>query len=68
MPLRIAVAVFLLALGASLAHAEKRVALVIGNGAYANVGALPNPVRDAEAVEALLRGAGFDVVEMKRDV
>ena len=68
MPLRIAVAVLLLALGASLAHADKRVALVIGNGAYANVGALPNPVRDAEAVEALLRGAGFDVVEMKRDV
>ncbi len=41
------------------AHAEKRVALVIGNSAYQTVGALRNPVRDAKAVAAALREAGF---------
>ena len=50
------------------AQAEKRVALVIGNGEYAKVGKLPNPTRDASAVEALLRSAKFDVVEAKRDL
>ena len=29
----------------------KRVALVIGNSAYQNVQALPNPARDADAIE-----------------
>ena len=32
------------------AFAEKRVALVIGNGAYQNVAPLPNPARDAKAI------------------
>ncbi len=41
------------------ARAEKRVALVIGNSAYATVGALANPVRDAKAVAEALRAAGF---------
>jgi caspase domain-containing protein/Sel1 repeat-containing protein len=50
------------------AHAQKRVALVIGNAAYAKVGALPNPGRDAGAIESLFRAAGFDVVEAKRDL
>ncbi|PWT88981.1 MAG: hypothetical protein C5B56_07900 [Proteobacteria bacterium] len=68
MPRLVAVALLLLALMAPAAHADKRVALVIGNGAYQKVGALPNPVRDAEAVEALFRAAGFDVVEARRDV
>jgi Caspase domain len=43
-------------------HAQKRVALVIGNGAYTKVPALPNPTNDAAAVEKLLRSAGFDFV------
>ena len=34
------------------ALAEKRVALVIGNGAYVNVSPLINPVHDADAVAA----------------
>jgi len=60
-------AVALLAVPPS-ADAETRVALVIGNGAYAKVGKLDNPVRDAGAVEKMLRDAGFDVVEVKRDL
>lgn len=42
---------------------ERRVALVIGNGAYASVGQLANPVKDAAAVAELLRRAGFDTTE-----
>lgn len=41
---------------------EKRVALVIGNGAYQNAQPLPNPTNDARAMEAKLRGLGFEVV------
>jgi hypothetical protein len=43
------------------AHAEHRVALVIGNSNYRAVSVLPNPVNDAKAIADLLRGAGFDV-------
>jgi Caspase domain len=45
------------------AVAQKRVALVIGNGAYTKVPALPNPSNDAAAVEKLLRAAGFEYVQ-----
>src|SRR5262245_2311211 len=50
------------------AESGKRVALVIGNGAYARVGKLENPARDAGAVEKMLHGAGFDTVEVMRDL
>jgi hypothetical protein len=50
------------------ALAEKRIALVIGNGAYVNVPRLPNPTNDAAAMAGLLRKAGFDVVEEKSDL
>jgi tetratricopeptide (TPR) repeat protein len=40
-----------------------RVALVIGNGAYAHVKALPNPPNDARAVAKSLRDIGFTVSE-----
>jgi tetratricopeptide (TPR) repeat protein len=44
---------------------ERRVALVIGNAAYrAGAAALQNPVRDAEAVAAALRQAGFQSVDL----
>ena len=43
------------------APAERKAALVIGNAAY-RVGALKNPVNDAQAVAAQLRELGFEVV------
>jgi uncharacterized caspase-like protein len=45
------------------AFADKRVAFVVGNGAYKNVPALPNPAVDARSMAKLLRNVGFDVVE-----
>jgi hypothetical protein len=39
----------------------RRVALVIGNGAYRNVPALPNPPNDAGDVTAALKRLGFEV-------
>ena len=61
-------AVALVALGALLAPldatAQGRVALVIGNGAYAHVSRLPNPSNDAADVGAALGRLGFDVTEV----
>ena len=42
------------------AFAEKRVALVIGNGAYRNAPPLPNPRNDAQDVGAALTRTGFE--------
>src|SRR5580692_11001012 len=50
------------------AFADKRVALVLGNSAYQKVNPLVNPVNDSGAMSAILRKAGFDVVELKRDL
>ncbi|HEY1779991.1 MAG TPA: caspase family protein [Roseiarcus sp.] len=47
------------------AFAERRIALVIGNGKYENAGVLTNPVNDANAIGALLKKAGFDVVDLR---
>ena len=59
------VAALLLALGAVLAPAAAsaagRVALVVGNRAYAHIGVLPNPGNDAADVGAALRRLGFEV-------
>jgi hypothetical protein len=52
-------------LGCSSAFAEKRVALVIGNSDYRKVARLSNPVNDAAAIAAMLRAAGFDLVESR---
>jgi tetratricopeptide (TPR) repeat protein len=49
--------------GAESAAPGPRVALVIGNGAYANANVLPNPPNDAHAIADVLRSIGFDVVE-----
>jgi hypothetical protein len=57
----LSVAAFLVS--ANAAHADKRVAFVVGNGAYQNVAPLPNPAIDAKAIAKLLRNVGFDVVE-----
>ena len=46
----------------SVAAADgKRVALVIGNSAYRNVPALPNPANDAPDIAATLKRLGFAV-------
>jgi uncharacterized caspase-like protein len=44
------------------ARAEKRVALVIGNGAYREVPRLLNPRNDAEDVATALRRNGFETI------
>ena len=51
-----------------LAQAERRIALVIGNGAYASVANLPNPPRDATAIGELFKAAGFDDVVVRTDL
>ena len=48
---------------ADAAKADRRVAFVVGNGAYRNVAQLPNPPVDAKAMAAALRNVGFEVVE-----
>ena len=53
---------------AGMAQSPKRVALVIGNGAYQNVARLPNPLRDATAIADMFRKAGFDKVIARQDV
>jgi uncharacterized caspase-like protein len=50
------------------ALADKRVALVLGNGAYQNVPQLPNPVNDSAMIAATLKNAGFDVVDSRHDL
>ena len=42
-----------------------RVALVIGNSAYANANPLANPANDAKAMGDTLRGLGFTVIELR---
>ena len=42
----------------------KRVALVIGNGAYTHVPTLANPTNDSREVSKLLRTAGYEVTEI----
>ncbi|MBH5402890.1 caspase family protein [Bradyrhizobium sp. CNPSo 4010] len=46
----------------------RRVALVIGNGAYKNAQALPNPPRDSKLIAGVLRDLGFQKVMDTRDL
>jgi Caspase domain len=55
-------AVLFLGLIVAPAFADRRVALVIGNGAYAHAPHLPNPPHDAEDVAAALKRTGFDTI------
>jgi Caspase domain len=67
--LRVAIALLcLIFVSSSAARAEKRVALVIGNGEYENVGRLPNPTQDARAMAELFRASHFDVVDARQDL
>ncbi|WP_245462930.1 caspase domain-containing protein [Mesorhizobium sp. M7D.F.Ca.US.005.01.1.1] len=45
------------------AQPQRRVALVIGNGTYAQAGTLANPVNDALDIADKLRSIGFEVIE-----
>ncbi len=47
---------------AATAHAEKRVALVVGNSAYNNVNRLDNPANDAKLIAETLRGLSFVLI------
>lgn len=58
---RLIVAAFLACAGTA-AHAEKRVALVVGNSAYRTVAKLPNPAADAKLMSDTLLSLGFFVV------
>jgi outer membrane protein assembly factor BamD (BamD/ComL family) len=55
----------MLVISGSVALADKRVALVVGNSAYQNAGRLPNPARDADAVAEMFRKAGYEVSLLK---
>jgi tetratricopeptide (TPR) repeat protein len=50
-------------LPAAPADPGRRIALVVGNGAYAAASPLTNPANDARAVSARLRAMGFAVAE-----
>jgi hypothetical protein len=58
----LAAALVLAVCAAAPAHAEKRVALVIGNSHYKNVTPLDNPVNDAKLMAETLRALGFAIV------
>ena len=61
----LALAIYLTALGSVTCRADaSRVALVIGNGAYQKVPALPNPPRDAGDVADALQQLGFSVTRL----
>jgi uncharacterized caspase-like protein len=55
-------------LNAGQASAEKRVALVIGNSAYDKVARLGNPANDAALMAETFKSAGFESVELRRDL
>ena len=55
--------IVLLLLLPSVAHAEKRVALVIGNSADKHAGELANPKNDAADMAAALKKVGFKVID-----
>jgi uncharacterized caspase-like protein len=60
---RLPLALLLICLLCSLpAAAEKRVALVVGNSNYAQVGTLANPANDANDIASALKAAGFEVI------
>jgi uncharacterized caspase-like protein len=56
------ISLFLAAILAMPASAQKRVALVVGNSAYVQAGALPNPANDARDFAVALKDMGFDLV------
>jgi Caspase domain len=63
---RAAIFLILLALLLSGAHAEQRLALLIGNEAYAPmIGVFANPHNDVALLERALKGLGFEVTTVR---
>ena len=56
------VAALLAIVGVSEAQAQRRVALVVGQGTYANLTELSNPKLDAQRMAAILAKHGFQVI------
>jgi tetratricopeptide (TPR) repeat protein len=54
--------------GPAAANAGRRIALIIGNGAYKNVHPLDNPPRDARLIAASLKDLGFQTVTLANDL
>ena len=52
----------------TVASADKRVALVVGESAYLKVGQLSNAANDASAIASLLRSVGFTTTEARLDI
>src|SRR5581483_10116319 len=55
----------LMAFAATPADAGSRLALVIGNGKYANAPKLENPANDSADLAAALRKVGFEIIEQQ---
>ena len=60
----LAASLLLLSAGGPADAQERRVALVVGNGAYQKLAPLRNPANDAEDTAAALAKLGFDVVKV----
>jgi tetratricopeptide (TPR) repeat protein len=54
--------------GPGAATTTRRVALIVGNGAYKNAHPLDNPPRDAKLIAATLRDVGFQTVTLANDL
>ncbi|MET3239253.1 putative caspase-like protein [Bradyrhizobium diazoefficiens] len=68
-PLRLfALLIFAMGLACGPAHADRRVALIIGNSAYKSAPKLGNPVNDATLVGGMFKKAGFDSVDVRLDL
>lgn len=63
-----ALLIFAMGLACGPAHADRRVALVIGNSAYKSAPKLGNPVNDATLVGGMFKKAGFDSVDVRLDL
>jgi hypothetical protein len=59
---------FVSAMFANAAAAERRVALVVGISAYTNAPTLPNTNNDSKAIAALFKSIGFEVVISRNDL
>lgn len=61
---RLTLSIIFVLIGLSAALAERRVAMVIGNGAYTHAPALANPANDAALIANSLSALGFEVTKV----